>query len=61
MPSQREQAFLYRICPECGQGFMGVYVDRLCPKCSHRFFEKDSTFPGRNDVPSLPGLNEWVM
>jgi DNA-directed RNA polymerase subunit RPC12/RpoP len=41
MPWKGNQDLVYRVCPECGQGFMGIYVDRLCPRCRHRFLEKD--------------------
>ena len=40
MPSKGEQALVYRVCPECGQGFMGIYADRLCPRCRHKSLEK---------------------
>ena len=41
MLSKEEQGLVYRACPECGQGFMGIYADRLCPRCRHKFLEKD--------------------
>ena len=41
MPYKEGENLVYRVCPECGQGFMGLYVDRLCPRCRHKCIEKD--------------------
>jgi pyruvate/2-oxoacid:ferredoxin oxidoreductase beta subunit len=38
---KEEQILVHRVCPGCGQGFIGRYVERLCPKCRHKFLEND--------------------
>jgi DNA-directed RNA polymerase subunit RPC12/RpoP len=50
MPSKEEQALVYRVCPECGQGFTGLYADRLCPRCRHKFLEKDKMLQLRGGI-----------
>jgi ribosomal protein S27AE len=50
MPWKEEHDLVYRVCPECGQVFMGLYVDRLCPKCRHKFLEKDKMLQLQNSI-----------
>jgi rubredoxin len=50
MPSKEEQGQVYRVCPECGQGFMGIYADRLCPRCRHKSVEKDKMLQFRSGI-----------
>lgn len=50
MPSKAEQGPVYRVCPECGQGFLGLYADRLCPKCRHKFSEMDKILQLRSGI-----------
>ena len=53
MPSKKEKGLVYivyRVCPECGQGFMGLYADRLCPMCRHKILGKDKMLELRSGI-----------
>lgn len=46
----REEGPKIRVCNECGQGYMGFYVDRLCPRCRHKFLEKDEVLQLQSNI-----------
>jgi hypothetical protein len=61
MPSKEEQGLIYRVCPECAQGFMGLYADRLCPRCRFKFFEKDKMLQLWSGIFECSYINEWLI
>ena len=54
------QGSVYRVCPECGQGFLGFYADRLCPRCKHKFSEKGKMLQLRSDMIGCSHTGEWL-
>jgi len=61
MPSKEEQALVYRVCPECGQGFMGIYADKLCPRRRHKFLEKGKILQFRSRIIGYSYINGWSV
>jgi ribosomal protein S27AE len=60
MPYKEKQDLVYRVCPECGQGFMGLYVDRLCPKCRYKFLEKDKMLHWPSNIIGDSSVNLFL-
>jgi uncharacterized OB-fold protein len=58
MPSKEEQGLVYRVCPECGRGFMGLYTDRLCSRCRHKFSEKAKMLQLRGAIIGFSYMDE---
>jgi hypothetical protein len=56
-----EQGSVYRVCPECGQGFLGFYADRLCPRCKHKCSEKDKMLQLRSDIIECSHMGELLV
>jgi hypothetical protein len=61
MISKEEQGLTYRVCPECAQGFLGLYAERLCPRCRYKFLEKDKMPQLRSGIIGCSYINEWLV